>query len=77
MKGLVRFILVLLLLNFIKSNTNAQNFADKKHYLIDSLILNQISDEDIKTIDVELAESHKSTSDTTKVKVIMSIVEQS
>lgn len=72
MKRVVQFILILLLINI-----NAQSFADKKYYLIDSLDLNQISDEDRNTVAVGLADFHESINDASKVKAIMFIVEQS
>ncbi len=54
---------------------NAQNFADKTYYLIDSLDLNKISNEDSLVIESSLKIYHQAKDDTSKVNAINSIYE--
>lgn len=54
-----------------------QNFADKDYYLVDSLEIDKVSDQDKKLMDSCLTIYHKAKSDTDKVNVIKVIVEES
>ena len=53
---------------------HSQNYADKKYYLIDSLALNELSNNEIKLIDSSLVEFYNAKQDTTKAKIINSLV---
>ena len=53
---------------------NAQQFADKSYYLVDSLDLDDISDKDRRLIDSCLRVYHTTDSDTTKIKILDAIV---
>jgi len=52
----------------------AQNFADKKHYLIDSLEINKLSSYEKKLIDSSLQVFHTTKLDTVKAKTINNLV---
>lgn len=54
-----------------------QNFADKSYYLIDSLDLGKMSDKDKAMVDSCISFYHKSKEDTTKIKAIKFIIEES
>ena len=71
-----RFIYIpfLLLLSF---SGVAQNFADKDYYLVDSLEIDKISDSDKKLLDSCLTFFHQAEDDTTRLKGINTIVEES
>lgn len=61
----------------IQNGLTAQTFADKKYYLVDSLELDKLSDEDKKIISSSLSKYHKATQDTLKLKYINNIIELS
>jgi len=52
----------------------SQNYADKKYYLIDSLELNELSKNELKLIDSSLIEFYNAEQDTTKAKIINSLI---
>lgn len=55
----------------------AQNYGDKSHYLIDSLDISNLNDKDEKLIDSCLEVYHTAKDDTSKIKAIRYIVEES
>ncbi|MDG1477323.1 MAG: tetratricopeptide repeat protein [Vicingaceae bacterium] len=55
----------------------AQNFADKDYYLVDSLEIDKVSESDKKMLDSCLAFFHQAKDDTTRLKGINTIVEES
>ncbi|MGB0888618.1 MAG: tetratricopeptide repeat protein, partial [Vicingaceae bacterium] len=55
----------------------AQNFADKDYYLVDSLEIDKVSESDLKLIDSCLTFFHAAKDDTTRLKAINTIVEES
>jgi two-component sensor histidine kinase/tetratricopeptide (TPR) repeat protein len=59
------------------SIVHAQNFANKNHYLIDSLQLNELSVNERKLIDSSLTLYHNAKHDTIKINAINIIVEES
>lgn len=69
-------ILTLLILWLLCGNKfgNAQNFADKDFYLLDSLNINTINQSDKLIIDSLLGEYHKSKSDTTKLNQLTVLI---
>ena len=52
-----------------------QSFADKKYYLVDSLELNKVSEEDNKILKLSLSKYHNATQDSLKLKYINDIIE--
>ena len=62
---------------FCSIYSNGQNYANKNYYLIDSLDLDKLSNYDKKIIDSSLTIYHTATQDTTKIKAISNIVEES
>lgn len=69
-------ILFLIVLSLFQ-NVVAQNFADKEYYLVDSLEIDKISESDKQLIDSCLTFFHQATEDTTRLKRINTIVEES
>jgi len=55
----------------------AQNYTDKKHYLIDSLDLKVLIPSDKKIIDLALTKYHEATHDSIRLKAITTIVDNS
>jgi len=55
----------------------SQNFADKEYYLVDSLVLDKVSESDKKLLDSCLTYFHQADHDTNKLKVISTIIEAS
>ncbi len=53
----------------------AQQFGDKQHYLIDSLLVSEINAQDKKILDSILPQYHQSKSDTQKLSLINKITE--
>lgn len=75
----VRFLIKNLVLTFIISlsfQSLAQQFADKKFYLVDSLDLTQISESDKILLDTSLNLYHLATHDTAKLDLIEHIVDE-
>lgn len=70
------FITILSFVAFSLSGV-AQNFADKDYYLVDSLELDNISESDKSLIDSCLIIFHQAKDDTTKLKPISIIIEES
>lgn len=71
-------ILILVILSLSKDKQCfAQNYAPKDYYLVDSLDLSELSTEDKALIDSCLNIYHKVQEDTSKIKVINVIVEES
>jgi serine phosphatase RsbU (regulator of sigma subunit) len=64
------------LILFISINLNAQNYGDKKFYLIDSLNLDEISASDKELIDTSLALYHLEKHDTSRLDLIEHIVDE-
>jgi len=52
----------------------SQNYADKNYYLIDSLKLDELSENEIKLIDSSLVDFYATTQDTVKAKTINSLI---
>lgn len=76
MKNYIGFILILFLA-ISSISANAQNYADKKHYLVDSLDLSILSESDRLLVDSCLKIYHAAKHDTTKINAINTIVENS
>jgi len=57
--------------------TNGQTYADKKYYLVDSLELNKLSEDDKEIINSALTKYHKTSQDSLKLKYINDIIELS
>ena len=57
--------------------TYGQTYGDKKHYLIDSLELNKLSEDDKEIINSALTKYHKTNQDSLKLKYINEIIESS
>ena len=76
MKNYIGFILILFLA-ISSISANAQNYADKKNYLVDSLDLSIISNSDLVLVDSCLKIYHTANHDTTKINAINTIVENS
>ena len=72
----MRFYSLLFFLTFC-NYLNAQKFADKKNYLIDSLDLSIVTNQDRQLIDSCINIFHNTLSDTSKVAAISRIVEES
>lgn len=72
-----KYILFLLCYLVLCISSQAQNYADKKHYLIDSLEYDALIDSEKKLVDSSLVIYHKSTSDSQKLEAIKFIVENS
>ena len=66
------FILVL----FISSSVVAQNYGDKKYYLVDSVDLDDLSPDDIKIINESLKKYHKAKQDTSRINALKTICEE-
>ena len=64
------------LLFLISINLIAQNYGDKKFYLIDSLNLDKISASDKELIDTSLTLYHLEKHDTSKLDLIEHIVDE-
>ena len=79
MDHLYKYLLVVLLFTFGVSNQSsyAQNFADKDYYLVDSLDITSLSESDIVLLDTNLTAFHQEKIDTSKIKFISTIVEES
>lgn len=65
-----KYLLIFLTLSFLAYTAQEIKYADKEFYLIDSLILDDLSKPDLNTIDSCLAIYHKSTIDSTKWEVL-------
>lgn len=59
------------------STLSAQNFSNKDYYLIDSLVVSELSINEKKLIDSALVKYHQATHDTIKINAINIIVEES
>ncbi|MCO6500303.1 MAG: hypothetical protein J5I47_08005 [Vicingus serpentipes] len=53
----------------------SQQFADKEYYLVDSLILEELSVNDAKLIDSILKKYHKTKADTSQIELISFIID--
>lgn len=65
----------LFIILFLFFNYSAQNFADRKFYLIDSFDLSKLDNYDILLIDSVLKRYHKEQSDTARIKQINFLIE--
>ena len=57
--------------------SQAQNYADKNYYLVDSLDMVRIVEKEKKLIDASLTEYHSTTQDSTKINALFNIINQS
>lgn len=57
--------------------TNAQEFADNKFYLIDSLDLSKVEPTELELLEKSLKEFHKEKNDTNKIKALTAFIENS
>jgi len=68
----------LLFLSFMSvlflNSLKAQTFADKRYYLVDSLELNELSNNEKKLIDSSLVDFYATKQDTAKAKIINSLI---
>ena len=69
--------IIYILLLLISFNGVAQEFADKEYYLVDSLVLEELSETDKLLIDSCLKVFHQTTKDTAKLNVINIIIQKS
>jgi len=69
------FLLSIVFLLVIQAN--GQTYADKKYYLVDSLELSKLSEDDKEIISSALIKYHKTTQDSLKLKYINDIIELS
>ena len=67
--------LILILLCFIVNSSVAQKFADKKYYLIDSLVLDELISSDKQLLENAMISYHNAKDDTSKVVSLNPIVE--
>lgn len=74
MNWVIKIVLFSTLL-FGVQNSYAQNYADKKHYLVDSLNLDVLSKSDVIIIDSSLNLYHSTTNDTSKINSLNLICE--
>lgn len=63
-------ILLIILLVSAKQPVKAQNFADKSHYLVDSLDLSLLTPRDTELLNNSLKKFHQSSSDTAKISAL-------
>jgi len=76
-KKLFSFFLIFITLSGVEfQQCYAQKYAPKEYYLVDSLILEDLSNSHIKLIDSCLAIFHKSKEDTIRVKIINVIISE-
>lgn len=65
-----------ILLTFVLNLTSfSQNYGDPEYYLIDSLDLDQISESDRETLDLQLSKYHKTDSDTARISITNEIID--
>ena len=67
--------ILLIILCFFNMMSNAQQFADKQFYLVDSLVIDSVSSRDKAVLDSSLNLFHNSSNDTIKINIINSIVD--
>jgi len=67
--------IIYILLFLISFNGTAQEYADKEYYLIDSLVLEELSEGDRELLNNSLKEYHSAKDDTSKIKALSSICE--
>lgn len=77
MKKSLLLLLIIILCLAKEKQCFAQNFADKAYYLVDSLDLNALTEDDKKLIETSLKEYHIAKDDTSKINAIIDIVEES
>jgi serine phosphatase RsbU (regulator of sigma subunit)/tetratricopeptide (TPR) repeat protein len=76
MKILKYILLLIIILSLDKDfQCVAQNYADKEYYLVDSLDLDALKEDDKKLIETSLKEYHSAKDDTTKIKALNGICE--
>ena len=61
--------ILLILFSLLLFNVNAQEFADKEFYLVDSLVLEDLSEYDRILLDSILEKYHQSNDDTLKLLI--------
>ena len=66
----IRFFTALALFWLVITSTSAQNFADKSHYLIDSLKLDELTQSDRTLLDSALTRYHKAEHDTDQLNAL-------
>lgn len=72
----MKVFLILALFIFNTGSVFSQNFADKEYYLIDSLIIDNLTDIDKLGLEQSLALYHKSLEDTTKINALLHLCEE-
>jgi len=72
----MRYIIYTILF-LMAANGVAQNFADKEYYLVDSLVLEELTEGDRALIDSSLKVFHKAKDDTSRISAVNLIVEES
>lgn len=77
MKKFYKLILIIILFIQMNAICDAQKFADKKYFLVDSLILENLSVEDKKLIDSALNIYHHAKNDTSRIHAIIKIIDKS
>lgn len=73
----IKAVIVVLGMLLLPVSSYAQDFADKEYYLVDSLELGKLSEDDKEIISSALAKYHKTDEDSLKLKYINSIIELS
>jgi serine phosphatase RsbU (regulator of sigma subunit) len=71
------FLFIVILSLSKKKQCYAQTFADKSYYLVDSLVLDELSTAEKQLIDSSLNVYHKAKTDTSKINAIETIIEGS
>lgn len=72
-------LLIVILVQFFLfcTNVNAQNYADKNYYLVDSLQLSSMSPKNKKLIEAKLYQFHNTVNDSVKIEAISDIIKTS
>ena len=75
--SLIKYILLLVTsILYIGLNINAQEFGNKEHYLIDSLVLSELSTHDVNLLDSCLNKFHTTNNDSVKLNILTEISDE-
>lgn len=72
----LRYLLIVFIM-FLSFLAEAQNYADKKIYLVDSLEIDRLEDFEKKILETAIQQFHDASHDTVKVSAIVYIIEES
>ena len=73
----IKTIFFFTLLYFAILKSVSQNYADPKYYLVDSLDLDAVGENDKKIVDASLKLFHEAINDTSRINAVNVIVEES